>query len=371
MILYKKIFHSYNRVMRVILFFIFCFVFLAGVEARDCDLTTPVSVFKPKYAKNFSIHYYHHFRVLHSGTHRYLLSDASNNCQTDMIKIITPVKKTVMMSTTYLPALELIKEVESLIAFQGKRYIVSPVFNLDSIKDVSFKINPEELLKLKADLIMGYDSNLSTDKQRSIFKSLNIPVVLNKDFEETSPLGRAEWLIFTSSFFNKEKIAQTIFNKIAEDYHSLKLKNAKAAQKPRVLIGEIQNGFWVTSGGLSDQGQMIADAGAEMILARPSASIQNISLEELSQIKMPVDFWLPNNMWKTREQLQSVLKKDSRYSLISPKNIYNNNLITNKFKFNDFWETGMQRPDLVLLDLSAMFHPDLYLNHKLKWYQQI
>lgn len=374
MILYKKIFHSYDLAMKAFFFFLFFFSFLftIALEAKECNLTSPLKVFKPQFAKHFTIEYFDKFKIAHANNHSYLLSGQEDlGCQFPMLKIKTPVKRVVMMSTTYLPALELIKKEQSLIAFQGKRYIVSSAFNQDLVKDVSFKINPENLLTLKADLIMGYDSNLTSDKQRQIFKALNLPVVINKDFEETSPLARAEWLIYIASFFDQEKLAQDIFNKISSDYLNLKKENAKISSKPKILIGDIQNGYWISSGGKSDLGQMITDAGAEMLFFRASAETQKISLEELSSLKTPVDFWLPHNMWRSHADLVAAQTKDSRYKLIKAKNIYNNNLITNKNNFNDYWEMGMQRPDLMLLDLTALFHPENHPNHKFHWYQQL
>ncbi|MFA6238811.1 MAG: ABC transporter substrate-binding protein [Bacteriovorax sp.] len=288
-----------------------------------------------------------------------------------MNKIIIPAKRVVMMSTTYLPTLELIQREDTLIGFQGKQYIVSSSFNHDKIRDVSFKFNPEDLLNLKADLIMGYDSNLSNPAQVHIFKSLNLPVVMNKDFEETSPLGRAEWIIFIASFYDLEDKAQKIFNMISDKYAFIKNENSKLPKRPKVLVGEIQNGYWVTSGGKSDLGQMIADAGGEMLFWKPSMQTQKISLEELSLLKIPVDVWLTHNTWTSRKQLEEARRKDSRYSLITIKNIFNNNSIINKHNSNDYWETGMQRPDLLLQDLSALFHPDKYVSHKLHWYHKL
>lgn len=372
MILYKKIFHSYNLAMKASLLIAFYLFFSFSLEGSECNVTVPLKTFQPKFAKFFKIDYFKNFKIVHVNKDQYLLSDHLNlGCEFPMPQVRTPVKRVVMMSTTYLPALELLQVEKSLIAFQGKRYIVSPSFAQDIIQEVAFKFNPESLLGLKADLIMGYESNLSAPKQRQIFQSLKLPVVINKDFEETTPLGRAEWLIFTASFYNQEEKAQKIFNLISNDYLGLKYLNAKLTSRPKVLVGEIQNGYWVTAGGESDLGQMIADAGGEMLLKKASTATQKISLEELSQLKMPVEFWITHNSWNNHADLVGAQKKDSRYLLITAKNIYNNNLIKNKNMFLDYWERGMQRPDLVLADLTFLFHPNHLPKHKLQWYQKL
>jgi iron complex transport system substrate-binding protein len=357
------------------IFQFFCLqLFLISVNARalECNHLPRVKTLKPQFAKNFTIDYYKNFKIIKVDKFHYLLSRSTElGCEWNGTKILTPVKRVVMMSTTYLPALELLGFEKSLMAFQGKRYIVSKAFKLESLQEVASTLSAEYLLKLKADLIMSYNANLSSPQQLPIFKSLNLPLVFNKDFEETNPLARAEWLVFISAFYEQEEKALGIFQSIVKDYQKLKNINAKNIVKPKVLIGDIQNGYWVTSGGKSDLAQLIADAGGEMLFSLPSPTTQKISLEEVSKKKISVDFWLTHNMWGNHSELEQALKKDSRYMLISAKNIYNNNLITNKDRFNDYWETGMQRPDLLLRDLTTLFHSSKEKSPKLRWYQKL
>ena len=37
---------------------------------------------------------------------------------------------------------------------------------------------------------------------------------------------------------------------------------------------------------------------------------------------------------------------------------------------NDYWQTGVVRPDLVLADLSAILHPELSPNHEFTFYKK-
>ncbi|MDO9183208.1 MAG: ABC transporter substrate-binding protein [Bacteriovorax sp.] len=361
--------------MKSILLIIFLSVLtfaLSLAYASECNLQAPIKTYQPRYAKHFAIKYYKNFKIVNVNNDQYLLSEnAEIGCTTSLLKITTPVKKVVMMSTTYLPALELLHQEQTLIAFQGKNYIVSKKFNLNQIKDLAFKYNPEFLLGLKSDLIMGYASNLTSQSQRHVFNLLKLAVVFNKDFEESTSLGRAEWLVFISSFYNQEIEAENIFNSIEKNYLALKEKNKKIQKKAKVLVGEIQGGYWVTCGGKSDLGQLIEDAGGEVVPHNTSSTTQKINLEEMSKEKTLYDIWLTHNFWENSDDLALGIHKDSRYLLIKAKNIFNNNLITNGHKANDFWETGLQRPDLLLLDLSSIFHPELFTSHKLYWYRKL
>ena len=341
-----------------------------SLQAAVCDLKAPIKSYHPKYAQHFSIDYFQQFKVVHVDKESYLLTDKKLNCEFTEGIVHTPVRRVALMSTTYLPALELINEEKSLVAFQGKRYIVSKKFNLNNVKEISYKFNHEDLLVLKADLIMGYDSNLNGTHQKEIFHSLQLPVVINKDFEEKSPLARAEWLVYTTSFYNREADAIKIFNQIDSDYQKLKTENAKR-KKTDVLVGDIQAGSWVTCGGESDLAQLIRDAGGNLLFSRPSANTQKISLEEIMQKKPTPDVWLTHNMWESAKERQEVSSRDQRYLMIKAKSVYNNNLINNQSKASDYWETAMQRPDLLLRDLSSLFHPEDFKNYKLNWYRPL
>ncbi|MGZ3809548.1 MAG: hypothetical protein ACXVCE_15805, partial [Bacteriovorax sp.] len=249
-----------------------------SLQARVCDLGSPAKTYRPEYARHFSIDYYQNFKVVHSDRENYLLTKTHLDCSFPSPAIHVPVQRVAMTSTTYLPALELLEQQKTLIAFQGRGYIVNKSFDLRSIQDISYKFNPEDLLGLKADLIMGYDSNFQGPNQRQIFRSLNLPVVINRDFEEKSPLARAEWMIFTSSFFDQEEKATKIFKQIKTDYLKLKNENLKL-KKIDVIVGDIQGGFWMTCGGESDLAQMISDAGGSLAFFRPSPNTQKIGLE--------------------------------------------------------------------------------------------
>jgi iron complex transport system substrate-binding protein len=346
------------------------FIIAIPVHASVCDVNNPQKKFQPKYAKHFDISYFKNYKIITVDQEKYLLANGPVDCIFSETKIKTPVKNVAMMSTTYLPALVMLNKEKTLKAFQDKKYIVSNAFDLENIQELSFKFNPEDLLKLKSDLIMGYSSNLSTPNQQHIFHTLKIPVVINNDFEEKTPLARAEWLIFTASFFNEEEKAIGLFKQIEKDYLLIKKQNQNL-KKAEVLVGDIQAGFWVTCGGESDLAQLITDAGGELAFSKASSNTQNISLEEVYQKKNSYDVWLPNNMWESEKEKSEALARDPRYKFIKASRIFNNNLILNKYKSSDYWETALQRPDLLLKDLSALFHPDIYKKHTLQWYRQL
>jgi iron complex transport system substrate-binding protein len=340
-----------------------------GARAIDCMANKPLRRYQPVETKAFSIDYYTGYKILRRGGDQVLLKNKGSklDCQSSLFQIETPVEKIVLTSTTQLPALELLSLEKSLVGFQGKKYIYSQRFKQDQISNISLPLIPEELLKIKPDLVMSYELNIASNKIISQMRKMQIPVVLNNDYLERGALARAEWIVYTASFFNKEEDAKKIFQEITEKYKALKREIATIKQKKKILVGDIQNGKWVTCGGQSDLAGLIKDAGGVLLLSSKSPATQSRSLEDLYMISSTVDIWLTQNRWKNINEQSS----DSRYKKIKARKIFNNHKKIAASGTNDYWEMGMARPDIMLEDLASVFYPERFPSHGLVWYQQL
>jgi iron complex transport system substrate-binding protein len=338
--------------------------------AVDCDKLKIVNSYKPTYARYFSIDYYEDFKILTMGIgnklDKVVVTEKPLNCQTSLFVLNKKVEKFVATSTTHLAFLKALDAESKLIGFQGTQYIFNPKFNLKKIKNISYQLNSEELCALKPDLFMAYESNIPGVKTLKDLRKLNLPVVLNWDFAETHPLARAEWNILNASFFGKEKEALDNFKMIQTNYEQLR-KEAIELKKIKVLIGEIQSGRFVTCGGKSDLALLIRDAGGELVLENSKSETQYFPLEKAMELAKVTKFWLPHNEWKDL----AVLNKDSRYLTLRSVLVYNNNKLLNASGYNDYWENGLSRPDLMLKDLLTIIHPEKMPNGQTIWYKRL
>jgi iron complex transport system substrate-binding protein len=353
--------------MKVCLFLLIFFFIQAELCAKElnCGHEALLNTFTPKYAKHFKIEYYKSYKIVFSNQAKYMLADNKLNDKcTNIINV--PVKRVALTSTTFLPSMELIEEEKSVIGFSGKKYIYSNKYNLNKIQELGNDPRIEKIIELKAELIIANKDSTTTPSKIKLFNKFNIPFVLNNDFEEETPLGRAEWIVFNSSFFNKEEIAKNIFNKIEKKYLELKDKIKRSHQLKKVLVGEIQNGKWAVPGGLSDLAIMIKDAGGELLFAMPTRQTQYIPLENLIKNKINADVWLTHNNWTNINELN----KNSIYKFVNFKSVFNYNKKMNIQNANDYWEMGMQRPDLMLSDLKNIFSENLK-GSELIWYKKL
>ena len=333
------------------IFIILALVLTIPAFAEDCESQKILSEYKPRYAKLFKILYYKDFKIVESMNDRFIVKDnKSLECETKLAVMSAHVERFIATSTTHLPFLKVFSLEKSLIGFQGVSYIFNPKLRSQKIKNINYQMNPEELIALKPDLVMAYSANLSSEKRLKDLRALQIPIVLNRDFQETHPLARAEWIVFSALFFSKDKEAQKFFEDLELNY--LKIKNTKKTKRPIVIVGDIQNGKWATCGGLSDLAILIADAGGELFLDNDKSETQYYSLENVLTKKNNPTIWLSQNTWENKNKISS----DSRYNRFKGIPVFNNNKLVNLSGFNDYWETALSRPDLLVGELYHLFH---------------
>jgi iron complex transport system substrate-binding protein len=157
-----------------------------------------------------------------TSSYQYLLvpvgeSIPTHDDRTEVIRI--PIKKIVCTSTTHIPLLDYLNETDALIGFPTTDYISSVPMRkrVDAglITDLGIDkgMNVELLYSLSPELVMSYTMTSDLGQLKKV-KELGIPVVINAEFLEKHPLGRAEWIKFMALFFNKEKEADSVFNEI-------------------------------------------------------------------------------------------------------------------------------------------------------------
>lgn len=294
-------------------------------------------------------------------------------------KIIrTPVEKVVVLSTTHIGFIEKLGFESSIIGVSGKDFVTNPTvrkgIEQGLVHDVGYdqNLNYELLLQMKPDLVMAYGIGSDVASHLSKMNDLNIPVVINAEYLEETPLGRAEWLIFTGSFYNQTEHAQLVFNKIVMEYDSLKSLVAKSSHKPIVLTGLPYKDNWWVPGGKSYMANMIADAGGDYLWKdNPSRESFVVSLESAIVKATQAELWI--NTGQTHS-IQEILESDERFKIIPSlqmKMVYNDNKQMNPTGGNEVWETGAANPQDLLRDLIHIFHPEINTTSEFHYYQKL
>jgi iron complex transport system substrate-binding protein len=141
--------------------------------------------------------------------------------------IEVPVSSIVAMSTTYLPALEELGLLESLVGVDTSLYTTNEtVVGMVQDGDVAeigngAEVNVEVALDLDPDLIMTSATGTPEYDAHPTLQEAGLPVVINADYLDSSPLGRAEWVDFIALFYNEEAISELWFSGVVSDYEAL------------------------------------------------------------------------------------------------------------------------------------------------------
>lgn len=297
--------------------------------------------------------------------------------QKGVILITQPVKNVVCFSTTHLPFLEMIGEEHRLSGFPTTDYIYSEkirdLVNAGKITDLgpSNEINMESLLALSPDLVIAFSMGNETSMLRKIGLS-GIPVVLNADYMEDHPLGRAEWIKFMATFFNKDLMADSIFKRIETSYLATKAGVDETGYRPGVFTGVVYGDAWFMPGGNHYGACFFRDAGGNYLWSEnDSDQILQLSFESVYEKAGQADFWIGTATYNSLEEIRQADSRYAEFKAFQTGQVYSYTAKMNSTGGNAYFETGYARPDLILKDLAKILHPEKMKNHTFFFYRKL
>ena len=295
----------------------------------------------------------------------------------DVIEV--PGTTLVSMSTTYLPFIVELGLLDNLVGLDEATFVstkaVREKFDAGELTEIgsASAVNVEVALDLEPGLIMTYGSGFPDYDAFPALVEAGLPVVLNAEHMETSPLGRAEWLKFIALFYNLEADGEALFNDIAMQYDDLVALAAGVEDRPTVFNNSPWEGTWYMSGGKSYVAEFLADAGADYLWADDeSTGSLYLDFETVFEIAADADVWVnADSYWFSLDDARAADERFENFAAFQNGNVWSNNLAVNEFGGNDYWEGGVANPHLVLADLIAIFHPELLPDHEFVYYQQL
>ena len=290
-----------------------------------------------------------------------------------------PITKVVLTSTTQIPHLDLLGMSEKLIGFPQPDLISSEItrvlIDAGKVQDLGAgpAANPELIVELAPDWIMI--STLGEDlRYLDFFKTAGVPAIINGEYMEQHPLGRAEWIKFTGILLGKYEESKVVFEQVEQDYLDAVSLGASISQtqKPSVLSGVMYQDIWYAPGSESWGAQILQNAGGNYVFEDQSGtgSLQ-LNYEFVLEQAMDADFWIGSADFASLVKMGEL---EPRYQAI--KAYQSGNVFTYTQKKGatgglEYFELGYMRPDLILKDLMKILHPDLLPDYELYFYKQL
>lgn len=331
----------------------------------------------------------------------------------DTISISRPLGRLIVTSTSYIGFLDAVGADSVIVGVSGGEYVcdssVTAGLSNGTVVDIGYDASPdyEKIMALKPDLLLTYSVSPVKSQFFSKLESLGIKTFIVNEHLERHPLARAAYIRLFGALTGNMAAADSVLKVVSDNYISLRdsvqgISNANDAcdlgqNNPKsnniepssinavqgttrkVLVNIPYKDQWFIPGLESYLTTLFKDAGGEILGAKPGSSVSGqISVETAYSLSKEADLWMNVGWCQTLEQLLSVNPLFEDFLMNIQKNasargysrakgystnssdtsaivVWNDNNRLNPKGGNDFWESGVVRPDLLLRDLVGIF----------------
>lgn len=341
-----------------------------------------------RHAKGFSIQNYDGYTVVTvknpwpkaTKTYTYILKEKNGIVPDSLTQnpiISVPIKSIVVTSTTHIPSLEMLKKERTLVGFPNLDYISSEKvrarIEAGKVKELGMNqnLNTEVLLNLQPDVIIGYGIDNNNPTLDNLQKS-GLKVMINGDWNEETPLGKAEWIKFFGALYGQQKKAEEIFSKIEKEY----LKTIRIAQNaletPTILAGDMFEDRWYLPKGNSWGSLLLKEAKGRYLWAETTGTGSlSLSFETVLEKAKNADIWITSGQFSSLREMTSANPHYNQFKAFQNKNVYSFSGRKGKTGGILYYELAPNRPDIVLKDIVAILHPELLKSYKPYFFQKL
>jgi iron complex transport system substrate-binding protein len=359
----------------------------SGKVRQQNSQDAPLSHLVLTHATGFSIDYFEGYKrvTVHSPwtpgaelARYYLTTNPEQSLPDDGLHILTPIQRMVTASCTHYAFLDMLGELDKVVGLCEAQRTYNPTlrqaFQAGHIVDLGnpFSINVERCLMLKPDLVMVSGFN-QFDERINRLLDAGTSVVYNNEWMEADLLARAEWIKYIACFFNKEALADSLYNEVSIRYQTLADQVINTpGEKPLVLSGDNFRGTWYQPGGRNFIATLFKDAGGRYLYAADTTSGSiPLSFEQVYKDLGEADVWVGATSGHSLAELKA---HDHRYSLFKPfrnGQVYAYTNRVTEAEGNDYWERAVARPDELLADFIHLFHPACLPDHTFMYLKKL
>lgn len=366
-----------NNIVISLKFLLVGFFILIGLTSCEADekkefvevgSISDIDTLKNEFAKAFQIIYhisYIEINILDPDSQTivdsYKISKTENNQQNMFPKNINSV---VAMSATQVGMLRKLNLEEKITGFSNFNYLCYPLSKaiVKEVGDIGMS-DAESILTTNPDIIFYSGFNDDAPILNKL-KQANLKTFKVFEWKEVHPMGRAEWIKVYGALFQKEKEASAIFEDIKANYYAIKDKLKLEEKGPSVFAGTYFGDVFNVPAGNSYMAQLFKDANVDYVYSKSSGTGSlSLSLEDAITKNKETEFWLNAGVNSKKE----LLKQSKKFEML--KAVRTGKLYTYFGKNNCFWENSPIEPHIILEDLGKIFHPELFDDKTLNFYE--
>lgn len=290
-----------------------------------------------------------------------------------------PVRRMICMSVTHIAMLRALDATDILVGISGPDLVydslISDAIGRGLVQDVGYEgnLNKELVVSLNPDLLMVYGVSAPSSGQTGRLPAMGVKVLYNADYLEDHPLARCEWIRLFGLLTGREAMADSIFREVSEAYRELsEMVRSSVHDRPEILLGSPWEDVWYISPANSYTGRLIDDAGGHYLFSDlTKANSVPFSVESVFERATNADIWINPGTAESLAEIAAADHRMTRLPVYANGAVWNNRRRMTPGGGNDYWESAVIRPDLLLRDFISMIHPELLPQHRQYYYMRL
>lgn len=284
-----------------------------------------------------------------------------------------PLRRTIVYSSVHTSPIVEMGAVGAVAGVADARYFpqgdtIAALVDSGRIADIGSSMQPsmERVLELEPDAILLSPYENAGHGEIALASA---PLIECADYMESTPIGRAEWILLLGELYGRRAEARAILDGVIERYGELAYKvGLSKIARPKVITEMPQSGVWYVPAGGSYMSRMLTDAGGINPWAEDggAGSVQLDASAVLAKAE-DADVWLLRTFgFDVRpSSLTDATPLAREFKAFKDGNIYGCNTAVAPI-YNDI----AFHPERILADYVAIFHPDVMDGYELRYYKK-
>lgn len=291
--------------------------------------------------------------------------------------IRVPVDRIICMSTTHLAMLKALDATDVVVGISGTGLVYDPeirsAVKAGIIPDVGYENNldKELIVSLSPDVLIAYGVSPASAEYLRKLGEMGVTVMFDADYLEEHPLARCEWLKVFGLLTGKREMADSIIAVVSHSYTELadSLKRM-ITSRPRVLLGAPWEDVWYVPPSNSFAARLIEDAGGSYLYGDlVTTNAVPFSTESVFKRATEADLWLNPGSATSLDDIRQADYRLAQLPVFESGRVCNNNARALREGGNDYWESAVVHPDIILRDIASLLHPELFPGYSPVYYR--
>ena len=263
-----------------------------------------------------------------------------------------PLRRLGTMSTVQVGFLYALDAIDCLAAVCNPELIFTPIKGNEVDLGDSMKPSAERTLQAELDLLLAVNYGQYDNLEAARIEKLGVPMIYINEWQEHSPLARAEWIRVFGALIGKLPQADSIFQTVEEKYTTLADEHRRVMHNQiAIMSGNNFRGTWYVPSGKNYLAYLFKDAGAiyPFYDDERETSIP-LTLEETLHYFHDADVWVGAG-GNSLSELAEIDPKHTWFKAYKNGRVYNWRKQRLPGGPNNFWERGVVHPEEMLEDV--------------------